>query len=91
MAASRRDHPLSAPGIPAVTPVLGRNRVWLLPADADYSMIFEVDFSRVPGASLGPFSVAVSTRIRFLYMSLWLPRAAAALASLTGQPSAKPA
>jgi hypothetical protein len=38
----------SAPGIPAVTPVLGGNRVWLLPADADYSMIFEVDFQ--PGA-----------------------------------------
>ena len=42
----------SAPGIPAMTPVLGENRVWLLPADAGYSMIFEVDFSRVPGASL---------------------------------------
>ena len=32
----------------------------------------------MPGASRGPFSVALSTRIRFLQFSLWLLRAAAA-------------
>ena len=50
MAASRRDHRFSALGIPAVTPVLGGNRVSLLPSDADYSMIFEVDFQSGAGS-----------------------------------------
>ena len=34
MAASRRDHLLSVPGIPAVTPVLGGNRVQIVHSGA---------------------------------------------------------
>ena len=37
------------------------------------------------GASLGPFSVATSTRISFLQARPWLPRAAAAPGSVNGE------
>jgi hypothetical protein len=43
---------LSAPGIPAVTPVLGAKSGVTAAADAGYSMIFEVDFQ--PGAGSQP-------------------------------------
>jgi hypothetical protein len=52
MAASRRDHPLASQRL---RPFWAENRVWLLPADTDYSMIFEVDFQ--PGAGSQPWAL----------------------------------
>jgi len=45
----------SAIDIPAVMPVWAENRVWPPPVDADYSMIFEVDFQ--PGAGSQPWAL----------------------------------